>query len=132
MIQPLPNAQFKVLLPNGHELLAYLSEALSLPGAAALHPALGAALDQVQDITLGSAEALDLKGLAKGSPDMRRVSELQAAARPPSTPTSASRDTERNRQRRSDDRRGSRNDRGDRSGRRRHESRGPGGIAKQG
>ena len=24
VIQPLPNAQFKVLLPNGHELLAYL------------------------------------------------------------------------------------------------------------
>jgi hypothetical protein len=46
---------------------------------------------------LGSAEALDLNGLAKGSPDMRSVSELQAAARPPSTPTSASRDTERNR-----------------------------------
>ncbi len=48
-------------------------------------------------VMLGSAEALDLNGLAKGSPDMRSVSELQAAARPPSTPTSASRDTERNR-----------------------------------
>src|SRR5215217_4440678 len=30
-------------------------------------------------VMLGSAEALDLNGLAKGSPDMRRVSELQAA-----------------------------------------------------
>src|SRR5215203_4171172 len=48
-------------------------------------------------VVLGSADALDLNGFAKGSPDMRRVSELQAAASPPSTPTSASRDIERNR-----------------------------------
>jgi len=41
-----------------HELLAYLTEALSLPGAAAVHPALRGALGRVQDITVGAPEAL--------------------------------------------------------------------------
>jgi uncharacterized protein YjbI with pentapeptide repeats len=49
-----------------HELLTHLAEALTLPGAAALHPALRTALDQVQDVTVGTAEdllALDVADL---------------------------------------------------------------------
>ena len=73
-----------------HELLAYLSEALSLPGAAALHPALRAALDQVQDITLGSAEellALDVAPLRGGVSDLLlEASQLVRAPFAPAAP----------------------------------------------
>ncbi len=73
-----------------HELLAYLSEALSLPGAAALHPALGAALDQVQDITLGSAEellALDVAPLRGGVSELLlEASQLVRAPFAPAAP----------------------------------------------
>jgi hypothetical protein len=46
---------------------------------------------------LGSVLPPDLNGLPKGSPESLRLSELQAAARLPRSPTAARRDTERNR-----------------------------------
>ena len=66
-----------------HELLAYLSEALSQPGAAVLEPALRAALEQVQDITAGPAEdllALDVAALRGAVSDLlREASQLVRA-----------------------------------------------------